>query len=58
MISEFYFVCFIILFLLKIYPTKDFLFLAIPMACKSSWARDRTCVKAVTRVTAVTTPDP
>ena len=33
-------------------------FLATPEACRSSWARDQTYAIAVTRVTALTMPDP
>ena len=31
---------------------------AMPMACRSPWARDRTGTTAVTQATAVTMPDP
>ena len=33
-------------------------FFAAPMACRSSWARDRTCTTAATQATAVKMPDP
>ena len=39
-------------------PKEIFFFLAAPTARASSWAKDRTCAIAVTRVTAVTVPDP
>ena len=35
-----------------------FVFLATPVACGSSWARDQTHATAVTTATLVTTPDP
>ena len=37
-----------------------FFFLAEPVACGSSWARDQTCaiVETKDQATAVTTPDP
>ena len=33
-----------------------FFFLAVPVACESSWIRDQTCATAVTQATSVTTP--
>ena len=33
-------------------------FLAVPMACRSSWAKDQTLATAVTWAAAVTMPDP
>ena len=33
-------------------------FLAVPVACGSSWARDQTLATAATQATVVTTPDP
>ena len=36
----------------------SFYFLSSPVACGSSWARDRTCTTAVTRATTKTMPDP
>ena len=36
----------------------SFVFLAVPTACGSSWAREPTCTTAVTQVAAVTMPDP
>ena len=41
----------------KIFPTFLSLFLATPMPCRSSRARNRTCTTAVTRAIAVTTSD-
>ena len=35
-----------------------FFFLAAPVACGGSWARDQTCATAATQAAAVTTPDP
>ena len=35
-----------------------FFFLAVPAAYKNSWAKDQTQATAVTKATAVTTPDP
>ena len=36
----------------------SFSFLAVPVACENSWARDPTCARAATQAAAVTTPDP
>ena len=35
-----------------------FFFLDMPMACRSSWAKDRTWATAATKAMAVTVPDP
>ena len=35
-----------------------FFFLATPMSCVNSWARDRTCTKAATQAAVVAVPDP
>ena len=37
---------------------SHFFFLAAPVACGGSWARDQTCATAATQAAAVTTPDP
>ena len=42
----------------KILSLFHFLFLAVPVACRSSQARDWTCATAATWATAVTTLDP
>ena len=43
---------------IKMMLLNCYIFLASPMACRSSWARDRTHTTAVTQAAAVTMPDP